>query len=115
MRVYHRIGGKLVDAGSGPASISYLLLARLEALGGPAFDGEQTHCHGRAVCPLGEQTVRLDVSLLGGEAGLSITLGIRGAGAVVPSLEGLGFDPVALPWVRAVARRAAGLRAAPRP
>ena len=109
MHVYHRIGGKLVDAGSGPASISYLLLARLEALGGPAYDGEQTHCHGRAICPLGEQTVRLDVSLLGGEAGLAITLGLREAEGTVPPLEDLGFDPVDLACVRGVLDQPAGL------
>ncbi|HEY6193544.1 MAG TPA: ATPase, T2SS/T4P/T4SS family [Candidatus Eisenbacteria bacterium] len=109
IRVYHRVGGQLVFAGSGPSSIAYLLLARLEALGGPAFDGEQTHCHGRAICPLGEQNVMLDVSLLGGEAGLAVTLGIRDADGAVPALEALGFDPVDLACVRGVLDQPAGL------
>jgi type II secretion system (T2SS) protein E/type II/IV secretion system protein len=109
IRVLHRIGGRLVYAGAGPSSIAYLLLARLEALGGPPYDGEQTHVHGRAVCPLGDQDVLLDVSLLGGEAGLAITLGIREAGGVVPPLERLGFDPVDLACVRGVLDQPAGL------
>ena len=109
IRVFHRIAGRLVLGGSGPASIAYMLLARLEALGGPAYDGEQTHVHGRAICPLGEQNVLLDVSLLGGESGLAITLGIRGAGGVVPSLESLGFDALDLACVRGVLDQPAGL------
>lgn len=109
IRVFHRIGGGLVYGGSAPSSIAYLLLARLEALGGPPYDGEQTHVHGRAVCPLGDQDVLLDVSLLGGEAGLAITLGIREAGGMVPALESLGFDPVDLACVRGVLDQPAGL------
>ncbi len=109
IRVFHRIGGRLVFAGSGPASITYLLLARLEALGGPPYDGEVTHCNGRAVCPLGDQDVLLDVSLLGSESGLVITLGIRDAGGVVPPLEGLGIDAVDLACVRGVLDQPAGL------
>jgi hypothetical protein len=109
MRVFHRIGGRLVFAGSGPASIAYLLLARLEALGGPPFDGEVTHCTGRAICPLGDQDVLLDVSLLGNESGLAITLGIRDAGGVVPRLDALGMDAVDLAYVRGVLDQPAGL------
>ncbi len=109
LRVYHRVGGRLVFAGSGPASIVYLLLARLEALGGPAFDGEQTHAQGRALCPLDNEELLLDVSLLGGEAGLAITLGIREASSLVPSLDDLGFDPLDLACVRGVLDQAAGL------
>lgn len=109
LRVFHRVGGRLVFAGSGPASITYLLLARLEALGGPAYDGEQTHVQGRAVCPLGEQDVLLDVSLLMSDAGLAITLGIREAGGKVPALEHLGIDAVDLACVRSVLEQPAGL------
>ena len=109
MRVFHRSGGRLVYAGAGPASMAYLLLARLETLGGPAYDGEQTHARGRAVCPLGEQEVLLDVSLLGSGAGLAIVLGIRESGARVPALEELGIDPVDLACLRGVLDRPAGL------
>jgi len=109
MRVFHRVGRRLVYAGSGPASITYLLLARLEALGGPAYDGEQTHARGRAVCPLAEQEVLLDVSLLRSEDGLAITLGLRESGAAVPALEDLGIDPVDLACVRGVLDLPAGL------
>ena len=109
IRVLHRIGGRLVYAGSGPSSIGYLLLARLEALGGPAYDGEQTHCHGRAICPLGDQDVLLDVSLLGSETGLAITLGIHEASGAVPPLDQLGIDAVDLAFVRAMLDQPAGL------
>jgi type II secretory ATPase GspE/PulE/Tfp pilus assembly ATPase PilB-like protein len=109
MRVFHRSEGRLSFAGSGPASIAYLLLARLEALGGPPYDGEQTHAFGRAVCPLGDHDVVLDVSLTGAEGGLAITLGIRDANGALPPLEGLGFDPVDLACVRDVLDQPAGL------
>ncbi len=109
IRVFHRIGARLVFAGSGPGSITYLLLARLEALGGPPYDGDQTHVQGRALCPLGDQDVLLDVSLLGADSGLAITLGIREAGGVVPGLEQLGLDPVDLACIRGVLDQPAGL------
>jgi type II secretory ATPase GspE/PulE/Tfp pilus assembly ATPase PilB-like protein len=109
MRVHHRLGGALVYAGSGPESIAYLLLARLETLGGPTYDGEQTHARGRAVCPLGEQDVVLDVSLLRSEAGLAIVLGLRGAGGTVPALEELGMDALDLACVRGVLDQPSGL------
>lgn len=109
IRVCHRIGGQLVFAGSGPGNIAYLLLARLEALGGPAYDGDQTHVQGRAICPLGDQDVLLDVSLLGADSGLAITLGIRDAGGTVPPLEQLGLDAVDQALVRGVLDQPAGL------
>lgn len=109
LRVYYRVGGRLVFAGSGPASITYLLLARLEALGGPSFDGEQTHIQGTARCPLGEQEVLIDVSLLMSGSGLAIMLGIRLAGGAVPLLDRLGFRPDDLQRVRGALQRPAGL------
>ena len=109
LRVFHRVGGRLAFVGTGPSSITYLLLARLEAMGGPACDGDQTHVQGRAVCPLGEQNVLLDVSLLMGEVGLAITLGIREPGGAVPELHELGIDPVELACVRSVLEQPAGL------
>ena len=109
VRIFHRIGGRLVFAGSGPASVTYLLLARLETLGGPTYDGDQVHVTGRAICPLGDQDVALDVSLLGTETGLAITLGIREAGDAVPALEQLGLDEVDLACVRGVLDQPAGL------
>ena len=109
LRVLHRIGGRLAYGGSGPASISYLLLARLEELGGPPWDGEQRHARGRAVCPVGDQEVLLDVSLLGHEAGLTITLGLREPVSAAPALEQMGIDPVDLACVRGVLDQPAGL------
>src|SRR5262249_41762321 len=94
IHVYHRIGGALVYAGSGPASLTYLLLARLEALGGPAYDGELTHARGRAVCPLGDHDALLDVSLLRVESGLAIVLAVRSAGGAAPRPEGRGACPL---------------------
>jgi type IV pilus assembly protein PilB len=107
--VFHRVGRRLVDAGSGPADLTYLLVARLEALGGPAYDGEQTHARGRAVCPLSEQSVVLDISLLASEAGLAITLGLRESQAAVPELGSLGLDPIDLACVRGVLDQPSGL------
>ena len=107
MRVYHRVGPRLVGAGSGPASLIDLLLARLEALGGPAFQGEPKHARGRAVCPLDGHQASLDVSLAATEAGLAITLGLRTSRA--HSLEQLGLDPVDLASLRGVLEQPSGL------
>ena len=107
--VFHRVGPRLVYAGRGPSSLTYLLLARLEALGGPAYDGEQTHARGRAICPLAEQDVLLDISLLTSEAGLAITLGLRESSAAVPELDSLGIDPLDLACVRGVLDQPSGL------
>jgi type II secretory ATPase GspE/PulE/Tfp pilus assembly ATPase PilB-like protein len=107
MRVFHRVGPRLVGAGSGPASLIDLLLARLEALGGPAFQGELKHASGRAVCPLDGQHAVLDVSLAGTEAGLAITLRLRTSDA--HSLEQLGLDPVDLAGLRGVLEQPSGL------
>jgi type II secretory ATPase GspE/PulE/Tfp pilus assembly ATPase PilB-like protein len=109
VRIFHRIAGRLVSAGSGPSSISYLLLARLETLGGPAYEGDQVHVRGRAICPLGDQDVALDVSLLGAETGLAITLGMREGREAVPALEQLGLDQVDQACVRGVLDQPAGL------
>lgn len=109
LRIHHRIGGRLVSAGTGPANLVWLLLARLEALGGPAYDGSQTHARGRVTCPLGEHSLRLDVSLLMGEDGLAITLGLRPGNGVALPLDHLGLDPVDLACVRSVLDEPAGL------
>ena len=109
VRVCHRIGGRLVSAGSGPASIAYLLLAQLQALGGPTYHADHTHVQGRAICPLGDHDVPLDVSILSAESGLTITLLIRESGGALPALEQLGIDPVDLACVRSVLDQPAGL------
>jgi len=109
MRVLHRVAGRLAFAGTGPESLAWLLLARLEELGGPAWDGELTHARGRATCPLGELDVSLDISLLRAEAGLAIVLGMREAGTRAPRLEALGIDALDQACVRGVLDQPAGL------
>jgi hypothetical protein len=109
LRVYHRVAGRLVDAGTAPAGIAYAMLARLDALGGPVYDGEQTHAQGRAACRIDDDDLLLDVSLLGVEAGLAITLGLRPARRQPPGLEALGLDPVDAARVRGILDGSAGL------
>jgi len=109
MRVLHRVGARLVGAGSGPASLIPLLLARLEALGGPACQVESRHAARPRACPLDGRQVLLDVSLAGSEAGLSITLGLSTSDAGVRSLEQLGLDPVDLASLRGVLEQPSGL------
>jgi Tfp pilus assembly pilus retraction ATPase PilT len=106
MRVFHRVGSRLVGAGSGPANVIELLHARLEVLGGPAR-GELKHARGRVTCPLDGEQVQLDVSLASTEAGLAITLGLETSG--VRSLEQLGLDPVDLAGLRGVLEQPFGL------
>jgi MSHA biogenesis protein MshE len=109
LRILHRIQGRLVPAGSAPAGLVYPLLARLDALGGPVYDGEQTHAQGRAVCRVGEEELLLDVSLLGVEGGLAMTLGLRSARRTAPSLEELGLEPVEVACIRAILDEPAAL------
>ncbi len=109
VHVHHRVGERLIAAGTEPATALYYLLARLEALGGPAFDGDQVHASGRVLCPAGGEEIPLEVSLLGCDQGLAIVLGLRGRPSAPPALEALGLDPVDLARLRTVLALPAGL------
>ncbi len=109
LRILHRVGGRLEPAGTAAGGMVYPLLARLDALGGPAWDGEETHAQGRALCRIGGEDVLLDVSLLGIEAGLAITLGLRPAHRAAPTLEELGLDGLDVACIRAILDEPSGV------
>src|SRR5206468_7746759 len=72
--VLHRVAGRLVPVASEPAAAVYYLLARIEALGGPALDDRMIHVAGRIACPAGTETIDLGVSLIHQDEGISVTL-----------------------------------------
>ncbi len=106
--VRYRVKGKLMPAGSEPTAAIDDLIARLDALGGPMFEGEDLHASGRVTCPMGDQEREIEVSLLGCEEGLAVRLGLATPSPALP-LEKLGFDPVDLSRLRSVIDQPAGL------
>jgi MshEN domain/Type II/IV secretion system protein len=100
LHIRHRVGGRLISVASEPPEVTYSLLARLSALGGPAIDDRDHHVRGQVVCPHGQQKVLLDVSLLDHDHGIAVTLGVRSLPERPPALEDLGFDPLDLARIR---------------
>ena len=106
--VRYRVKGKLMTAGSEPTAAIDDLIARLEALGGPLFEGDVLHASGLVTCPMGDQEREIEVSLLGCEEGLAVRLGLATASPALP-LEMLGLDPLDLARLRSVLDQPAGL------
>ena len=106
--VRYRVKGSLMTAGSEPTAAIDDLIARLDALGGPMFAGEDLHASGRVTCPMGDQEREIEVSLLGCEEGLAVRLGLATPSPALP-LEKLGLDPVDLARLRTVIDQPAGL------
>lgn len=100
LEVCHRVGRRLTRVGSEPPAALYYLLARIEALGGPAIDDRTLHATGWIVCPTGTDGIGLLVSLLHQEHGISVTLELRPASAQLPRLHDLGLDPQDLASLR---------------
>ncbi len=109
LEVHHRVGGRLVSVGSEPPGALYYLLARIEALGGPAIDERLLHVAGRIVCPLGAEAMDVGISLLQHDHGISVTLELRPVSTALPTIEDLGFDPQDLARLRAALDAPAGL------
>jgi type II secretory ATPase GspE/PulE/Tfp pilus assembly ATPase PilB-like protein len=109
LQVEHRIGGRMVRVASVRFNALYGLLARIEALGGPVIDGSGDHASGRVLCPLGDRTLPVEVSLLNCEQGIAVSLGLWDPRVARPSLETLGMDPVDVASLREVLAAAAGL------
>jgi Tfp pilus assembly pilus retraction ATPase PilT len=101
LRILHRVRGRLEAVASEPPEVTYSLLARLHALGGPAIDDRDQHVTGQVVCPHGQQKILLDVSLLNHDHGVAVTLGVRPLPDRPPSVEDLGFDPIDVARMRA--------------
>lgn len=101
LRVYYRAGGVLSEAAVVPAEMTYSLLARLSALGGPAIDDREQHVTGQVVCPSGQDEIVLDVSLLNLDHGVAVTLGLRRWHHQAPRLDELGMDGLEVARVRA--------------
>jgi Tfp pilus assembly pilus retraction ATPase PilT len=109
LRIAYRIDGRIMDVASEPIEVTYALLSRLTALGGPAIDDQSLHVLGHAVCPHGQQEIQLDISLLNQEHGIAVTLGLRPGVGRTPPLEQLGFDPVDLARIREILAEPCGL------
>src|SRR4029078_11398677 len=71
LRIAYRIDGRIGDVASEPIEVTYALLSRLTALGGPSIDDQSLHVFGHAICPHGQQEIQLDISLLNQEHGIA--------------------------------------------
>jgi type II secretory ATPase GspE/PulE/Tfp pilus assembly ATPase PilB-like protein len=109
LQVEHRVHGGMVRVASVRFNALYGLLARIEALGGPVIDGSGDHASGRVLCPLGDRTLPVEVSLLNCEQGIAVSLGLWDPRVARPSLETLGMDPVDVAGMREMLASPAGL------
>ncbi len=109
LEIEHRIDGRMSRVASVRFNALYGLLARIEALGGPVMDGSGDHAGGRVLCPLGDRTLPIEVSLLNCEQGIAVSLALWDPRVMRPSLETLGMDPVDVAALREVLHGPAGL------
>jgi type II secretory ATPase GspE/PulE/Tfp pilus assembly ATPase PilB-like protein len=109
LRVSYRVRRALVEAGVEPFELTYALLSRLSALGGPSIDQRDVHVTGQVVCPHGDQDLLLDVSLLNHDHGVAVTLGLDVGSSRPPSLEDLGLAPLEQARIRAALDQPTGL------
>lgn len=109
LRVCQRVDGEIVVTAVEPLAALDVLLARLEALGGPALRDHDPCARGRVECPLGMDRLSLDVSLLAQRDGVTVSIAIPASGPAPVPLETLGFDPVDLASVRTALGASAGL------
>jgi type II secretory ATPase GspE/PulE/Tfp pilus assembly ATPase PilB-like protein len=109
LQIEHRIDGRMAHVASVRFNALYGLLARIEALGGPVIDGSGDHASGRVICPLGDRTLPIEVSLLNCEQGIAVSLGLWDPRVARPSLETLGMDPVDVAGLREVLSAPSGL------
>ena len=109
VRVFHRVRGRLVHTANEAPYVIYSLLARLESLGGPAFDGRDLHACGRARASIGGADFELGISLLHQDAGVAVVLALHTSRSRSTSLFDLGFDLADETRLRGVAAGPAGL------
>jgi Tfp pilus assembly pilus retraction ATPase PilT len=109
LQVFHRLDGRLAPAAEEPVSVLGSLIARLKALGGPSIDERVLHARGRITCPLGTQSIVLDVSLLQHAEGIAVTMFLVNERTEAPQLGTLGLDPVDLARLRAALDMPAGI------
>lgn len=109
LRVSYRVRGLLLETAIEPFEVTYALLSRLSALGGPSIDERNVHVTGQIVCPHDRQDLLLDVSLLNHDRGVAITIGLRVWADRPPALEDLGFAPLDLARIRAALDEPSGL------
>jgi MSHA biogenesis protein MshE len=107
--VFHRTDGGLVQAATEAYEVMFSLLARIESLGGPSIDERVPHAFGQILCPLGEQELPVDVSLLNVDGGIAVTLGVRPIMTKPLALDELGFAPEVVARVRELLERPSGL------
>jgi len=109
VRIQQRVRGALADAGSFDGDRLELLLARLEALGGPQLAAGVCHARGVVACPMGAETLAIGVSLLRQPRGIALTLALGSTSRSAPSLDALGLEPGDVACLRAAIDTGAGL------
>ena len=109
LAVLYRVGSDLMPMAVESPEQGPVLLARIQALGGPELPEDRVHARGRIVCPTPSGEMTLEVSIARGEDGEAITLFLGPRGAAAPDLEHLGIDPIEAGRLRNVLDQPAGL------
>ena len=109
LSVLYRIGSDLIPMAVESVEQGPILLARMQALGGPALDDPEVHARGRVVCPTPASEMTLDVSLARGTDGEAITIFLGTRETSAPDLEALGLDAVDAGRLRNVLDQPAGV------
>jgi type II secretory ATPase GspE/PulE/Tfp pilus assembly ATPase PilB-like protein len=109
LAVLYRIGSDLMPMAVESAEQGPVLLARIQAQGGPELPEDQVHARGRIVVPTPAAELTLDVSLARGTDGEAITLFLGPRGASAPDLDALGIEALDAARLRGVLDLPAGL------
>jgi type II secretory ATPase GspE/PulE/Tfp pilus assembly ATPase PilB-like protein len=106
--VFYRDGSGLRPVAREPGQVLEYLLSRIDALGGPTI-GYGVHAQGTARCPLPGGEVPIEISLLRGDRGISVTLTPRPVQTTVARLEAMGMNPIDTARLRGALEVGAGL------
>ena len=109
LRVFYRVRGVLAEAAVVPPEMTWSLLTRISALGGPDIDDRETHVAGQLVCPGGHEEFLVDVSLLNHPHGVAVTLGLRRWNSRPPGIDELGLEALDVARLREALADPAGL------
>ena len=107
--VLYRVGADLTQIAVESSEQGTILLARIEALGGPSLAQDAVQERGRILCPTPAGEAALEVSIARGADGEAVTLFVGSRGLSAPGLDALGIDAVDADRLRNILDGPAGL------
>jgi MSHA biogenesis protein MshE len=109
LSVLYRVGSDLMPMAVESAEQGPVLMARIQAQGGPHLFDDRVHARGRIVCPTPTGEMMLEVSIARGVDGEAFTLFLGPRGSSAPDLDALGMDAIEAGRLRNVLDQPAGL------